>query len=205
MEPYWLDVAKRLQSLAQNGLAYTKNKFDQERYEELRMLSIEIMAKYTELEADKIRNLFASETGYQTPKVDIRAVVFKDNKIMLVREQDDGCWSLPGGFADIGYTPSEVAVKEVREESGLAVKPVRILAVLDKRRHSHPPSAYHKYKIIILCDITGGSIKTGIETSDVDFFDKDSLPQLSTARITESQLKAMFEFLADSDKAVLFD
>jgi len=205
MEFYWLDVAKKIQALAQAGLTYSNNKYDIERYEELRKLSIEIISKYTDLEIKKIKELFAGETGYQTPKVDIRAVIFKDNKILMVKEQIDGCWSLPGGWADIGYTPAEVAVKEVREEAGFEVKPIRLLAVYDKKCHSHPPSPYHVYKIFIQCEITGGEMLTGIETSEVEFFDINELPELSIERNTESQVKTMFQFLYSSEKHALFD
>lgn len=133
MALYWLDVAKRIQALAQNGLAYSDNKYDIERYEELRNLSMEIMAEYADMDMTKVKDLFANENGYQTPKVDIRAVVFQDEKVLMVRERIDGCWSLPGGWADIGFTPAEIAVKEVREEAGFEVKPLRLLAVYDKK------------------------------------------------------------------------
>jgi ADP-ribose pyrophosphatase YjhB (NUDIX family) len=205
MEHYWLDIAKKLQSLAQAGLAYSENKYDLERYEELRSLSVEIMSKYTDLESDRIKDLFANETGYQTPKVDIRAVIFKESKVLMVKEQIDGCWSLPGGWADIGYTPAEVAVKEVREEAGFDVKPVRVLAILDRKCHPHPPSPYHIYKVFILCEVIGGTIKTGIETSEAAFFERNALPELSVDRNTESQVRMMFEFLDDPNKTVMFD
>lgn len=205
MSLFWLETAKRLQALAQSGLAYSNNVYDIERYEELRNISLNIMAAYTDMEVEKIRELFANETGYQTPKVDVRAVVFKEDKLLLVKEHADSCWALPGGWGDIGYTPSEVAVKEVMEEAGLEVKPVKLLAIMDKKCHPHPASPYYVYKIFILCEITGGSAKTGIETSAVDFFKEDDLPELSVERNTLSQINEMFQFLADPNKAVLFD
>ncbi|HEX2952942.1 MAG TPA: NUDIX hydrolase [Bacillota bacterium] len=205
MSLYWLDIAKRIQALAQSGLAYSENPYDIERYEVLRDLSIEIMAKYTDLDMTKVKDLFANETGYQTPKVDIRAVVFRDDKILMVKERIDGCWSMPGGWADIGLTPSEVAVKEVREEAGLEVKPIKLLAVFDKKCHPHPPSPYHVYKTFIQCKITGGEMTTGMETSEVRFFGIDELPQLSVERNTESQVRTMFEFLDTPEKTTLFD
>ena len=143
MENYWLETAKKLQALAQSGLAYCNNQYDIERYEELRNISADIMAKYADIEIKTVKDLFCNETGYQTPKVDIRGAVFKDNKILMVREKLDGAWALPGGWADIGLTPMEVAVKEIKEEAGLEVKPIRLLAVFDKKRHPHPPSPYH--------------------------------------------------------------
>lgn len=205
MEHQWLEWAKKIQSIAQIGLTYGKDVYDLERYEELRQLSVEMMAAYTDTKFERIPDLFANETGYATPKVDIRAVVFREGKLLLVREKIDGAWSLPGGWADIGLTPAEVAVKEVREESGFDVKPVRLLGILDKKCHPHPPSPYHVYKIFIRCDITGGQASQGVETSDVGFFGPDELPELSTERNTAGQIGRMFEFWHRPDAPVLLD
>nr|WP_245809603.1 NUDIX hydrolase [Cohnella massiliensis] len=204
-EPKWLEWAKQIQAIAQTGLTYAKDVYDIERYEALRQLSVDILANYTWAGKERIRLAFAGETGYATPKTDIRAVVFRDGKILLVREKIDGAWALPGGWADIGLSPSEVAVKEVREESGYEVKPVRLLAVLDKKFHDHPPEPYHIYKLFIRCDIVGGQALSGVETSDVGFFAQDGLPELSVERNTAAQIHAMFEFLRDPAKEVLLD
>jgi Hydrolase of X-linked nucleoside diphosphate N terminal/NUDIX domain len=128
MQLKWLEWAKQIQSISQAGLAYSKDMYDLDRFEQLRNLSIEIMNAYTDVEIDKIKTLFASETGYATPKVDIRAVVFNEGKILLVKERTDHAWALPGGWADIGLSPKEVAVKEVMEESGYVVEPIRLCA-----------------------------------------------------------------------------
>lgn len=205
MSYYWLDIAKKLQAMAQSGLAYCKDQYDIERYEELRTLSAEIMAKYADIELDKVKDLFCNETGYQTPKVDIRGVVFQENKILMVREKLDGAWALPGGWADIGLTPGEIAVKEICEEAGLVVKPTKLLAVLDKKRHPHPPSPYHVYKMFILCEAIGGTLGAGLETSEVGYFGIEELPELSVERNTESQIKMMFEFLKNPHKEVVLD
>jgi len=205
MEPKWLDWAKQLQSIAQAGLTYSKDVYDLERFELIRDLSIEIMSEHTTMDKEMIRNLFANETGYATPKVDVRAVVFKDEKILMVKEKAGGVWSLPGGWGDIGLTPSEVAVNEVKEESGFDVKAVKLLGVLDTKCHPHPPSPYHIYKIFIQCEITGGVAKTGIETEDVEFFAEDDLPPLSIARNTESQIKSAFKHLHNPRELVYFD
>lgn len=205
MEPKWLTWAKQLQSIAQAGLTYSKDVYDLERFEEIRQLSVEIMAHYTDMDKTVIADLFANETGYATPKVDIRAVVFRENKILLVRENTDGGWSLPGGWGDIGLTPSEVAVKEAKEESGFDVKPVKLIAVLDKKCHPHPPSPYYTYKIFIQCDIIGGKAEEGIETSGVGFFPENELPPLSVARTTESQIQMAFNQLHNPDEPVRFD
>lgn len=201
----WLEWAKEIQAISQAGLAYTKDVYDKERFEQLRALSISIMQEYTEAGSDKIRTLFASETGYQTPKVDVRAVIFQDGKLLLVREKADGAWALPGGWADIGLSPSEVAVKEVQEEAGYGVRPVRLLAVLDKKFHRHPPSPFHVYKMFIQCEITGGAAGIGTETSAVGFFERDALPPLSEERNTAEQLDRLFQYNNHPDLPVWMD
>ncbi|MBH9964891.1 NUDIX hydrolase [Bacillus sp. V3] len=205
MEPKWLEWAKQLQAISQAGLTYSKDVYDLERFEMIREMSVEMMAQNTEMDETLIRDLFAGETGYATPKVDIRAVVFKENKLLMVRETTDGDWSLPGGWGDIGLSPGEVAVKEVKEEAGFDVKAVKLLGVLDKKCHPHPPSPYHVYKLFILCDIIGGKPEEGIETSAVGFFAEDELPPLSVARNTESQIKMMFRHLYHPGEDVFFD
>jgi ADP-ribose pyrophosphatase YjhB (NUDIX family) len=131
--------------------------------------------------------------------------VFKENQILMVQEKIDGCWSLPGGWADIGYSAKEVVVKEVREEAGIEVKPLQLLAVWDKKHHPHPPSPYYTYKMFILCEIVSGEIAKGMETLDVRFFGQHELPELSVERNTQSQIQSMFEFLKNPAKEVLFD
>ena len=205
MSNEWLEWAKRIQALSQAGLTFSKDIYDIERYEELRKISIEIMSKYTELEMKKIKHLFANETGYQTPKVDVRGVVFKNQQILMVKENNDNKWALPGGFCDIGLSPSENVVKEIKEESGYDVVPVRLIALFDKNKHPHPPDPYHYYKIFILCEIIGGEATIGIETNNIQFFSENNLPQLSTNRNTESQIKTLFEFLRNPEKETLFD
>jgi HAD superfamily hydrolase (TIGR01549 family) len=201
----WLDWAKQIQSIAQIGLTYSKDIYDLERFQALREISIDILDTYTCVGVDKINLSFANETGYATPKVDIRGVVFEDDKILLVREKADGAWALPGGWADIGYSPSEVAVKEIKEESGFDVVPVKLLAVLDKKFHNHPPEPYHIYKMFILCRIIGGRALSGVETSEVQFFGENELPELSAERNTVAQVKSMFDYLKDPNKEVKLD
>jgi len=201
----WLEMAKRMQALAQSGLEYSDNKYDRDRYQQMRQLSLEIMQDFTELKMDKLVSVFASEQGYQTPKVDVRGVVFRGDQILMVRETIDGNWYLPGGWADVGLTPSEVAIKEVSEESGLEVVPERLLAVLDKKRHNHPPDMFHIYKIFILCHETGGELKGGMETSETGFFGPDKFPPLSVPRITAEQISLMYEYKNNPLKPASFD
>ncbi len=205
MEPKWLEWAKQLQSIAQTGLAYSKDVYDLERFELIRKISIDMLAHHTNVETTVIKDLFTGETGYATPKVDIRAVVFSNDKILMVQERAEGDWSLPGGWADIGLTPSEVAVKEVKEEAGYDVRPVKLLAVTDNKCHPHPPSLYHVYKLFIQCEIVGGQAVEGVETSAVQFFAENELPPLSAARNTMSQMEMIFRFLKNPDAAVYFD
>ncbi|WP_339253262.1 NUDIX hydrolase [Sporosarcina sp. FSL W8-0480] len=205
MSTQWLNWAKRIQALSQSGLAFSKDIYDIERYEELRKISVEIIAEYTNLDMNKIEDLFANETGYQTPKVDVRGVVFKNDQILMVKENIDDKWALPGGFCDIELSPTENVVKEIKEESGYDVIPVKIIALLDKNKHPHPPEPYHYYKIFIMCEIIGGGPAVGPETNQVEFFSKNNLPPLSKNRNTESQIITMFEFLWNPHKETVFD
>ncbi|MDR0267355.1 NUDIX hydrolase [Paenibacillus sp.] len=200
----WLGWAKQIQGIAQTGLTYTKDVYDKERYEQLRMLSLEIMREYTNMETRILEDLFAGEEGYATPKVDIRGVVIHDNRILLVKEKEDGGWSLPGGWADLLLSPKEIAVKEIREESGYEVKALRLLAVLDNQKHN-PPAPYHVYKLFIHCEITGGKAQEGVETSGVRFFAEDELPRLSRNRNTEEQIKLMFDLLKHPERIPVID
>jgi ADP-ribose pyrophosphatase YjhB (NUDIX family) len=200
----WLDIAQRLQALAQAGLAYTSNVFDTERYVEVQALSLQLMAGLTGEPVAQLHTLFASETGYPTPKVDIRAVLFRGlDEILLVQEKlDENRWSLPGGWADIGYTPFEVAVKEVREETGLDTEAVRLLALLDKKQHAHPPQPWYIYKAFVLCRAVGGTLQADTsETAGVRWVHRTELSTLalSTDRVTLAQLERLFAFVHEPD------
>lgn len=205
MSHQWLEWAKRIQALSQSGLAFSKDIYDIERYEELRMISAEILAEHTELDMKKIKDLFLNDTGYQTPKVDVRGVIFQDDKLLMVKEKLDNRWSLPGGFCDIGQSAAENIIKEVKEESGYDVVPTKLLAVWDKNKHPHPPEPFHYYKLFIQCEIIGGQPMAGIETSDIKFFPESHIPNLSANRVVESQIKTLFEFSRDPNKETLFD
>lgn len=205
MELKWLEWVKQLQAIAQAGLTYSNDIYDKERFELIRKISIEILSNQTNMDTTFIKDLFANETGYQTPKVDIRAVVLRNKKILLVKEKTDNKWALPGGWADIGLSPSEVAIKEVKEESGYDVKAVKLLGILDKKYHPHPPSLYHVYKVFIQCEIIGGMSLEGIETSDVSFFAENELPELSEARNTKSQIEMAIRIANSSDERIYFD
>lgn len=193
MKDKWLKWASQLQSIAQAGLAFSENSYDLDRYRQLRNLSVEIMSEYTDAGTEKIRNLFASETGYQTPKVDIRASVFREGKILLVREKIDGAWSLPGGWADINTSPGESAVRECLEEAGAKVRPGRLIAVQLADRHCDTPYPYSIYKVFIECELIENHFIENTETLDAGFFPLNALPPLSIERNTGSQIEMCFE------------
>ena len=192
MNPQWLTWAQRLQAIAQSGLTYAENPFEKERYEEVRQIAAEIAAAGSDTDVQQIADLFSRDAGYATPKTDVRGVVFKENEILLVKERRDDRWSLPGGFADVGISAAENAVKEIYEESGYCTRPVKLLAVYDRNKHPHGPFAFYVYKIFFLCELEGGKAQTSIETSDVGFFAEDALPSISIPRVTPEQIVRMF-------------
>jgi ADP-ribose pyrophosphatase YjhB (NUDIX family) len=193
METKWLEWASRLQSIAQAGLTFSTGKYDLDRYEQIRALSVEIMHEYTDIPYTRLKALFASETGYQTPKVDIRSAVIKDDKILLVKEKIDGAWSLPGGWADVNTSVSESAVRECFEEAGAVVVPKRIIAIQLANRHNNPLFLYSIYKIFIECELIENNFKENTETLEAGFFSLNDLPELSTERNTRDQIIMCFE------------
>lgn len=213
MEPRWLDWARRLQALAQSGLAYAPQHYDAERYEAVREIAAEMMAAGSSGDITRdmasditpIRALFASQAGYATPKVDLRAAVFRDGKILLVREREDGCWTLPGGWADVNESPADGTVREVREESGYETRAIKVLAVYDRNRHGHPAIPFHAYKIFFRCELLGGVPATSHETSGVDWFAEDALPAFSSTRVTKAQVGRFFEHSRNPDWPTDFD
>lgn len=210
-EPKWVEWAKRLQTMAQNGLHYSQDRYDIERYKAITEIAHEMLAMGSETKLERVRELFAHETGHATPKVDVRVAAFRDGhvgpEILLVRERRDGLWTLPGGWADVGETPSEAARREVREESGFEVKITRLLAVYDKRVHPHPPQPYYIYKLFFEGVIVGNHSATGdgFETDAVGFFAADALPALSLNRVVPQQILRMFEMHAAPSPPADFD
>jgi len=193
-EPDWLTHARELQAIAQIGLAYTKDRFDAERYKRIRAIAAAIMASGSGTEVEQVLQLFSQEIGYATPKVDVRGVVFRDRCVMLVREISDGRWTLPGGWADVNQSASECVKRETEEESGFHVHVTRLAAVWDYRRHGHVSRHPHSiYKMFFHCEIVGGEAHGGAETSEVGFFAEDDLPDLSLGRVTAPQIRRMFE------------
>lgn len=188
----FLTWTKDLQSIAQAGLYYGKDVFDRERYEKIREISAQMMSEISDLDVGKVKDLFCNEIGYQTPKIDTRSAIFKNDRILLVREKN-GTWSLPGGWCDYNVSVAENAVKETREESGFDVKAIRLIAVQDRAKHNSPLYPYGVCKMFFECSITGGEFKENSETTAVDFFTENSLPDLATEKNNEEQLKMCFK------------
>lgn len=200
----WLDWAVELQSLAQAGLTYGKDVYDLERYRRIREISAEMMAHMSDLPLEKVKDLFCNETGYQTPKLDTRAAIVQDGKILLVRE-NNGKWSLPGGWCDVNVSVAENTVKEVREEAGLDVAAEKIIAIQDRSKHNLPLYAYGVCKVFVQCRVTGGSFQENIETTEARYFAPEELPELSTEKNTVEQIQMCFEACRSDGWTTLFD
>lgn len=204
MKEQWLEWAIELQSLAQAGLTYGKDIFDRERYERIREISAEIMAYKTDIPVQKAKDLFCNETGYQTPKLDTRAAIFQNGKILLVKE-NSGKWSLPGGWVDVNVSVKENTIKEVKEEAGLDVTADKVIAIQDRSKHNLPVYAYGVCKIFVLCTIIGGAFKENIETTGFAYFSENELPELATEKNNEEQVKMCFEVYRTKNWSTLFD
>jgi ADP-ribose pyrophosphatase YjhB (NUDIX family) len=184
----WLRWVKRPQAIAHDGLTYAADEYDAGRYEQVREVAAEILATHSTGELEDARGLLELERGPATPKVDVRAAVFEGDRILLVKEPDDGSWSLPGGWADVGESPAEAAVREVVEESGYRVRAVRLISVFDRDRHGHPPIPYHVYKLVFLCEILDKFPARMAEADRVEFFGVHELPGLSRSRVIPAQV-----------------
>jgi len=196
---------KRLKALADTGLIYSKEPYDLERYEEIKEISMQLMADVVDQPLESVLGFYKPQEDYPTPKVDVRCLVINEHKeILMVKEKIDGKWTIPGGWADIGFTASEVAIKEVKEETGLEIEVNRLLAIYDKKCHPHPPQPHYVYKIVFLGTILGGELSKAHDILDVGYFAIDQLPELSEDRILESQIKELVE-LSKSDDGVVFD
>jgi ADP-ribose pyrophosphatase YjhB (NUDIX family) len=205
-EPKWVGWARELQAIAQTGLNFSESEYDRERYQRILEISIDIFAKHSGESPVLIRQLFEKQTGYATPKVDVRGVVFREGKLLLVQERSDGLWTLPGGWADVNDSPSGAVEREILEESGFQAKAERMLAVFDRAKHGHqPPFPFHVYKLFILCRLEGGEARLNMETTGAEFFAENEIPPLSISRITPEQIHFCFESLNDSAASCRFD
>ena len=200
----WLSWAVELQSIAQAGIYYGKDPYDKERFERIREIAAEMIARQSEIPVAKVKDLFCSEIGYQTPKLDTRAAVFQNGKILLVKE-NNGTWSLPGGWVDVHVSVKENTVKEVKEEAGLDVTADMVIAVQDREKHNLPVYAYKVCKIFILCTAVGGTFESNIETVESNYFGPDELPQLAEEKNNEEQIRMCFDAYRSDSWNTLFD
>jgi ADP-ribose pyrophosphatase YjhB (NUDIX family) len=202
-----LEWARKVQAIAQNGLAFTQDPFDRERYTQLQELVASILGSELEISLGKAKAFWDQEEGYATPKVDVRGGVFDGDKVLLVRERSDGKWTLPGGWVDVNDAPSAAVVREIHEESGYRAKAVKLAALFDKNKssHGHPPGIHHIYKLFFLCELTGGTATISNETDAVDFFPVHCLPELSTGRVTRSQIERLYAHNQNRDLPTDFD
>ena len=201
----WLKWAIEIQSLSQIGLTYRKDVYDRERYQRLREISAEMLAKKTEVSIEKVKDLFCHETGYQTPKLDTRAAIFRNNKILLVHE-NNGTWSLPGGWCDVLESVKSNTEKEVREETGLNVKAVKIISIQDRNKHNKPVYAYGVCKIFVLCEVINGNFVENIETTEIRYFSLQDLPHnLAEEKTNKEQIEMCFKAYLNENWQTQFD
>ena len=205
--PEWLKIARELHSMSQVGLEHAHSGYDTERYERLRQITVEIVSKESTLSEEDVRESFAMQPGYITPKIDVRAAIFRDGKILLVKEANDGRWSMPGGWADVGDTPSEAILREVREESGFDARVLSVVGVYDTNRVPNKEwlPFYHAYKLLFLCEIIGGEARASHETPDVSFFALDEIPPLSGYRTNLNIIEDAFAQAENPSKGTVFD
>lgn len=203
--PRWLAWAREIQALAQSGLAHSSNEHERLRYERLTEIATQIVEAHTELSHQEVLHSLSMQPGYATPKVDVRGAVVREGQILLVQERSDGRWCMPGGWADVGDLPSEVVAREIWEESGFLAVPRKVIGVYDANRGGRPLEFYHAYKIIFLCDITGGEARPSHETLDVGFFDMDDPPALSANRTNQRHLEEVLAHLKDPQRPAAFD
>jgi ADP-ribose pyrophosphatase YjhB (NUDIX family) len=204
-EPAWLTIGRELKAIAQIGLSFNHDPYDRARYERIRELSAALIAQGSGHDVHPLLEAFRAEAGYATPKVDVRAAVFADGRVLLVREVSDGFWTLPGGWADVNESPSMSAVREVVEESGFEARAVKLAAVYDYRKRNRPQHLDSIYKLFFICELTGGSARPSIETSEVAFFARDELPALSVGRTTAAQIERMFRHAEEPGLPTDFD
>lgn len=207
-EPQWLVWARKLQAIAQTGLAFNHDAYDRERYEQVSEVAVAMLAAGSGEPLARVSALFAGESGYPTPKIDVRAAVFDaEHRLLLVREAaDQGRWTLPGGWADVNLTPAQNAIKEVREESGYEVRILKLAAAWDRARQGHAASAWSCLKLFFLCEVTGGEARTSHETTEVAWFARADIPEdLSTGRVLPRQIAHMYAHLADPARPTDFE
>lgn len=203
--PPWLKWAREIQTLSQTGLAFAQTKYETERYNRLTEIAAEIISLHCEAESTELAKIFLSHPGYATPKIDVRAAVINQNRILLVQERADNCWAMPGGWADVGDLPSDVAIRETKEESGFDVQPKKIIGVFDANRSGRPLEFFHAFKIIFMCELIGGEATDSEETLEAKFFPFDNLPPFSQNRTNQKHIDEILKHLSNPNRMTFFD
>jgi ADP-ribose pyrophosphatase YjhB (NUDIX family) len=203
--PRWLTWAREIQALAQTSYHFSENDFQRQRNQRLMEIAAEIIGEYAHLDVETLVNAFAAQIGYATPHIDVRGAVFRDGKLLMVKENQDGGWTMPGGWADVGDVPSKAAEREVWEEAGFRVKARKVVGVYDANRVG-PLEVFHAFKIVFLCDILSGEARPSNETSEVKFFGEDEIPAMLSGERTKSRhIIDAFKACKDPDCMTVFD
>lgn len=207
MQPNILNNIKRIKALAETGLLFTQNEYDIDRYNELKEISLQLMEEISDTPVEQLKMAFTPANDYPTPKIDVRGVVLNENgEILLVKEKMDGKWTIPGGWCEIGLSPNENLIKEMKEETGLNVTIERLLAIFDKKCHPHPPQPLYVYKLVFFCTINGSkTLNPDYEIADIGYFNMDNLPTLSEDRIVKNQLEIAHQKVINNNFDVYFD
>jgi ADP-ribose pyrophosphatase YjhB (NUDIX family) len=200
-----LDLSRRLLALSQTGLHFTAEEYDRERYREIGDIATRLLELQSNVAAEAVRQAWFVEDGYATPKVDVRGAIFRDNRVLLVRERVDGKWTVPGGWADVNDAPSSAILKEIEQESGFTARVLKLAAIYDRNKRNHPAYLFHSWKLFFVCEITGGEARTSYETTAVEFFPLDALPELSTGRSNAEQIRRMHQHHLDPTLPTEFD
>jgi ADP-ribose pyrophosphatase YjhB (NUDIX family) len=200
-----LDLSRRLLALSQTGLHFCAEEYDRERYREIGDIAARLLELEVGVSAASVSSAWFADTGYATPKIDVRGAIFRADRVLMVRERVDGKWTIPGGWADVNDTPSAAVLKEIEQESGFTARILKLAAVDDRNAHNAPPSLVHSWKLFFICEITGGEARTSYETTAVDFFPLDGLPELSTGRVTAEQIRRMHRHHLDPHLPTEFD
>jgi ADP-ribose pyrophosphatase YjhB (NUDIX family) len=205
LPPRFLEWAREIQALAQTGFHYAQDDYQRDRCKRLMHIAAEMISQNSGVDGLQLEEAFTRQIGYATPKIDVRAAVFRDQKILMVRERADGRWTMPGGWADVGDTPSEAAEREAWEEAGFHVRALKVVGVYDANR-TNPLEVFHAFKIVFLCDIVNGEARPSLETSEVGFWSEDEMPDVfSGGRTTPRQVRDAFNALRNPDCPTVFD
>jgi ADP-ribose pyrophosphatase YjhB (NUDIX family) len=185
-----LDLSRELAAIAQAGLTYTKDPYDNERFTRLRAMASELLQAPEQAPPF----LWPDEIGYTTPKVDVRGVIFQGEQVLLIKETASQMWTLPGGWADVNHSPKENVERECLEETGYEVTATALTSIIDRDRAGYPRHANTIYKMFFLCEITGGVATPNLESSHIEFFDLNALPELDPHRATREDIERAYAF-----------